>query len=97
MSNLDHHLRRLLSAAAAAPRPPTADSAPAPDARALLRARDRELAQAERTTSRVVRLGFATACVLLAVTLLISVRQIDRANRDVFAVSEMALTRISTP
>ena len=50
MNNHDHHLRRLLSAAAAAPQPPAGDLTPVPDARVLLRARERELARAERTT-----------------------------------------------
>lgn len=90
-------LQRLLRAAAAVPPPAMAETAVIPDGRALLRQRERELARASLATRQMVRVGLAAACVLLVAILGISGWQMAQVNADVFAASELALTRISTP
>lgn len=97
MNKNDRQLNRLLRAAAVAPPPAAGELPSVPDASYLLRERERELTRAENVNRSVFRVGLATACALLMVTLLVSWRQIEQANQDVFAASQVALTRISTP
>lgn len=97
MKRIEHQFQRLLRAAAAAWPQTVGDPGKAPDARWLLRQRERELARTQVAARSVLRRSLAFACLLLVATLLVSVRQIRETNADVFAVSETALTRISTP
>jgi hypothetical protein len=97
MKRSDHHLHRLLRAAAAAPPRAGEESAVVPSASWLLR----QCRQSEPAVPLAVRLvlqrGLALACLLLLVSSLWNVRQIAHSRLDVFAVAEAALTRLATP
>ena len=97
MKKPDHHLHRLLLAAAAAP--PRTEDAPAtvPGASWLLRQREQSEPAILPAVRAVLQGGLALACLLLLVSSLLNVRQIAQSKRDVFSVPETALTRLATP
>ena len=97
MNKLDHQLQRLLQAAAAVPPRTDEDPGTVPDARWLLRQREQQEATISATLRPVLQGGLAVACLILLVTSLINLRQINQANEDLFAVSGAVLTRVSTP
>jgi len=97
MKKSNDQLQRLLRAAAAARREATADLGTVPDARWLLHQREGQSEEILLTLRPVLRGGLAVACLLLMMTLLINVRQIEHANRDLFAISTAVLTHVSTP
>jgi hypothetical protein len=68
-----------------------------PEARWLQQQRVRQTNRIPLAIRPVLQGGLAVACALLMVVFLVSLRQIERANRDVFAVSEAALTHVSSP
>ena len=97
MKRSDHHLHRLLRAAAAAPPRAGEGSAAVPSASWLLR----QCRQSEAADPLAVRLvlqrGLALACLLLLVSSLLNGRQIAQSKLDVFSVPETALARLATP
>ena len=97
MTDAEEQLRRLLRAAASAPAHPGNDSVRAPTARWLLRHRETCGTSSPRTVRPVLQGGLAFACLLFLVSALMSLRELQQANQDVFAVPEAALTRFITP
>jgi hypothetical protein len=97
MKELEYQLRRLLRAAAAAP--PARDREPGivPSARWLMRQREQPERVIPVAVQPVLQGGLAVVCVLLLVSSLINMRQIEKANEEVFAVPEAVLTRLVTP
>lgn len=98
MKEIDHQFQRLLRAAAAGAEAAHDDSGRVPSVEWLLRQRRQEGVVSSGLAIRpVLQGGLAVACLLLLVASLINLQQMERANQDVFAVSETALTRLVIP
>lgn len=91
-------LQRLLRAAARAPAA-APSPLPRPAVRDLLRALPPQEPAAwdPLVLRRVLRPTLAAACVLLAVTVVLSLAGLHTVRRDVFTTSQIALTTLATP
>ena len=94
MKPLDKQLDQLLHAAAQAPRTPGPDI-PTPSATWLLQQRENAASHYYEDTIRpTLRIALATACLILAITSVVTTRQITHNNQDVLTTSERSLTQM---
>jgi hypothetical protein len=97
MKRLESQFQRLVRAAAAAPPGERGDEVTVPRGRWLLQQLGGSELLIPTSARPVLQCGLAMVCVLLLVSALVNVRQLQHAQHDVFAVSEAALTRMVTP